>query len=71
MVTTAPNAADLAELVKSRGLSADYWVIPVEEEFIPQTGIIETDDQGNFVRIIEKPKLEEAPSNLSNSSFTS
>lgn len=42
---------------------------PVEEAFIPQTGIIETDQQGNFIRIIEKPKLEDAPSNLSNSSF--
>ena len=63
------NAADLAELVKSRGLSAGLLGNPIEEEFIPQTGIIETDDQGNFVRIIEKPKLEEAPSNLSNSSF--
>jgi len=63
------NAADLAELVESRGLSAGLLGNPVEEEFIPQTGIIETDNQGNFVRIIEKPKLEEAPSNLSNSSF--
>ena len=63
------SAEDLAELVESRGLSAGLLGNPVEEEFIPQTGIIETDDQGNFVRIIEKPKLEEAPSNLSNSSF--
>lgn len=63
------NAADLAELVKSRGLSAGLLGNPVEEAFIPQTGIIETDQQGNFVRIIEKPKLEDAPSNLSNSSF--
>lgn len=63
------NAADLAELVESRGLTAGLLGNPVDEEFIPQTGIIETDEQGNFVRIIEKPKLEEAPSNLSNSSF--
>ena len=63
------NAADLAELVEARGLSAGLLGNSVEEEFIPQTGIIETDEQGNFVRIIEKPKLEEAPSNLSNSSF--
>lgn len=63
------NAADLAELVEARGLSAGLLGNPVEEEFIPQTGIIETDQQGNFVRIIEKPKLEDAPSNLSNSSF--
>jgi hypothetical protein len=38
-------------------LSAGLLGNPVEEEFIPQTGIIETDNQGNFVRIIEKPKL--------------
>lgn len=63
------NAADLAELVEARGLSAGLLGNPVEEALIPQTGIIETDQQGNFVRIIEKPKLEEAPSNLSNSSF--
>ena len=63
------NAADLAELVEARGLSAGLLGNPVEEALIPQTGIIETDQQGNFVRIIEKPKLEDAPSNLSNSSF--
>lgn len=63
------NAADLAELVEARGLSVGLLGNSVDEEFIPQTGIIETDQQGNFVRIIEKPKLEDAPSNLSNSSF--
>lgn len=57
------NAADLAELVEARGLSAGLLGNPVEEALIPQTGIIETDQQGNFVRIIEKPKLEDAPSN--------
>ena len=63
------NAADLAELVAERGLTAGLLGNPVEDEFIPQTGIIEKDSEGNFVRIVEKPKLEEAPSNLSNSSF--
>lgn len=65
------NAADLAELVESRGLSAGLLGNPVEEEFIPQTGIIETDDQGNFVRIIEKPKLEEAQATSATQVFTS
>ena len=63
------NAAGLAELVAERGLTAGLLGNPVEDEFIPQTGIIEKDGEGNFVRIVEKPSLEEAPSNLSNSSF--
>ena len=63
------NAAGLAELVAERGLTAGLLGNPVEDEFIPQTGIIEKDEEGNFVRIVEKPKLEEAPSNLNNSSF--
>lgn len=63
------NAADLAKLVAERGLTAGLLGNPVEDEFIPQTGIIDKDAEGNFVRIVEKPKLEEAPSNLSNSSF--
>lgn len=63
------NAADLAALVASRGASAGLLGNPVADEFIPQTGIIEKDAAGVFVRIVEKPALEEAPSNLSNSSF--
>ncbi|MDO5343773.1 MAG: sugar phosphate nucleotidyltransferase [Candidatus Saccharibacteria bacterium] len=63
------NAADLARLVAERGLTAGLLGNPVEDDFIPLTGVIEKDSEGNFVRIVEKPKLEEAPSNLSNSSF--
>lgn len=63
------NAADLANLVSERGLSAGLLGNPVSDELIPQSGVIEKDTEGNFVRIVEKPKLEEAPSNLSNSSF--
>ena len=44
------NAADLAELVEARGLSAGLLGNPVEEALIPQTGIIETDQQGNFAQ---------------------
>ncbi|MDO4781235.1 MAG: sugar phosphate nucleotidyltransferase [Candidatus Saccharibacteria bacterium] len=63
------NAADLAALVAERGLTAGLLGNPVDDDFIPLTGVIEKDQDGNFVRIVEKPKLEEAPSNLSNSSF--
>lgn len=63
------NAADLAELVNQRGLTAGLLGNPVDDDFIPLTGIIDVDDEGNFSSIVEKPTLEGAPSNLSNSSF--
>ena len=63
------NAADLAVLVAERGLTAGLLGNPVEDDFIPLTGVIEKDSEGNFVCIVEKPRLEDAPSNLSNSSF--
>lgn len=63
------NAADLIALVEQSGVTAGLLGNPVPEERIPQFGIIEKDENNNFVRIVEKPSLEEAPSNLNNSSF--
>ncbi|QWQ32467.1 hypothetical protein KOY48_01205 [Candidatus Minimicrobia naudis] len=56
MVTAVQTRQIWRSWWKSRGLPAGLLGNPVEEELIPQTGIIETDKQGNFVRIIEKPK---------------
>lgn len=63
------NAADLMSLVEKSGLTAGLFGNPVPDELVPKFGIIEKDGEGNFVRIVEKPKLEDAPSNLNNSSF--
>ena len=63
------NTADLIQLVQSRGLGAGLFGNPLPEELIPKFGIIEKDSEDNFVRIVEKPTIEEAPSNLNNSSF--
>lgn len=63
------NAADLIRLVEENNVSAGLLGVPVPEEDVSKYGIIEKDDQGNFVRIVEKPSLEEAPSNLNNASF--
>ena len=63
------NAGDIIDLVNSRGLSAGLLGNPLPEELISNFGIIEKDSEDNFVQIIEKPSLEEAPSNLNNSSF--
>ena len=63
------NTADLIKLVEEKGLTAGLFGNPLPEEQIPHFGIIEKDSDGNFVRIVEKPSLEDAPSNLNNSSF--
>lgn len=63
------NTADLIELVNSRGLSAGLYGNEVAHEDVSKFGIIEKDADDTFVRIIEKPAPEEAPSNLNNSSF--
>jgi len=63
------NAADLIALVESRNLSAGLLGNPVPDELVSNFGIIEKDSEGNFVRIVEKPSIEDAPSNLNNSSY--
>jgi len=63
------NTADLIDLVEKSGLTAGLFGNEMPEEKIPLFGIIEKDDDDCFVRIVEKPSLEEAPSNLNNSSF--
>ncbi len=63
------NAVDLIELVEKSGLTSGLFGNPVPDEDVEKFGIIEKDEQGHFVRIVEKPKREDAPSNLNNSSF--
>jgi UTP--glucose-1-phosphate uridylyltransferase len=63
------NTADLIKLVEENGVTAGLFGNPLPEEDIPKFGIIEKDEQDNFVRIVEKPSIEDAPSNLNNSSF--
>jgi UTP--glucose-1-phosphate uridylyltransferase len=63
------NAADLIAEVTGAGLGAGLLGVPVPEEDIPQYGIIEKDANDNYVRIVEKPAIEDAPSNLNNASF--
>lgn len=63
------NAADLIDLVNQKGLTAGVFGVEVSWDDISKGGAIEMDDEGNFVRIVEKPTREEAPSNLNNASF--
>ncbi len=63
------NAADLIAEVEKSGLKSGLLGVPVPDEDVPRYGIIEKDENDNYVRIVEKPKLEDAPSNLNNASF--
>lgn len=63
------NAKDLIDLVEQKGVTAGLFGNPVPEELVSQFGIIEKDADNHFVKIVEKPSREEAPSNLNNSSF--
>ncbi len=63
------NAADLARFLEGEQARVGLFGVPVPREKVSQFGIIETDESGNYVRIVEKPTPEEAPSNLNNASF--
>jgi UTP--glucose-1-phosphate uridylyltransferase len=63
------NAADLISLAQEKSVTAGLLGVPVPEEDVSKYGIIEKDENNAFVRIVEKPSREEAPSNLNNASF--
>lgn len=63
------NAADLMAEVAVNNLKAGLLGVPVPDDKIHQYGIIEKDEACHYVRIVEKPRREDAPSNLNNASF--
>lgn len=66
------NGSDINDLiarVEAKSSAGGMVVVPVSQEVVSQYGIVSTDEKGNYVRIIEKPPLEEAPSNLNNASI--
>ncbi len=63
------NTADLIALVQEKNVSAALYGVEVSWDDISKGGAIEADAEGHFVRIVEKPTREEAPSNLNNASF--
>lgn len=61
------NTADLIDLVADRGLTAGLYGVKMPIDTIDSS--IEKDEEGNFVRIVEKPQPGEAPTDLQNASF--
>lgn len=63
------NAADLMAEVADRGARTGLLGVPVPYSEVEKYGVIEKDEANNYVRIVEHPKPDEAPSNLNNASF--
>lgn len=58
---------EIARLIDSaEGDIATMLGVAVAQESVSRYGVIETDQAGNYVRIVEKPQPEDAPSNLIN-----
>lgn len=68
------TSSDIRSLIEASGTGAGMIGVEVPHDEVSQYGVLESDDQRHFVRIVEKPKIEDAPSNLINVSkylFTS
>ena len=68
------HSSDVARLMSECGESAGMIGVEVDPADVSSYGVIELDDTHHFVRIVEKPTSNEAPSNLINVSkylFTS
>mgnify|MGYP001254022554 CR=1 FL=1 len=63
------EVADLIEQVEQAGTDCGMVAVEVPRELVSNYGIVEQDAQGNFVKIWERPSIEEAPSNLNNASM--
>lgn len=59
----------LGAMVEGQGVDGGMIGVEVPEDQVEQYGIIDLDEQGHFRTIVEKPKREEAPSNLNNASI--
>jgi UTP--glucose-1-phosphate uridylyltransferase len=63
------EAADLIRRAAESGVDCGMVAVSVPTEDVPKYGILEINREGLFKRIVEKPKVEDAPSNLNNASF--
>jgi UTP--glucose-1-phosphate uridylyltransferase len=63
------NTLDLVNLITQKQLPAGLFGNEIPKHDIPKYGVIEKDADENFVRIVEKPTIEQAPSSLNNASF--
>lgn len=58
--------SDIARLIEESGDGSAMLGVTIPREKVQQYGVIDTDEHHKFVRIVEKPTPEEAPSTLIN-----
>lgn len=63
------EVADLITAVSASEADCGMVAVPVPRDQVSNYGIVEQDDNGNFVKIWERPSITEAPSNLNNASM--
>lgn len=62
------DIADLVMAVQAKQTNAGMVAVAVPDDQVQYYGIVAMDDKRHFSHIVEKPKREEAPSNLNNAS---
>ncbi len=63
------DVADLVAAVESQSTDAGMVAVPVPEDQVHYYGIVAFNESKHFSHIVDKPKLEDAPSNLNNASI--
>ncbi len=57
---------DIARLIEAAGETGSMIGVTVPREDVSKYGVLELDEARNYKRIVEKPDIDEAPSNLIN-----
>lgn len=65
-IYTTDGSSETARLIAAAGEGSAMLGVEVSRESVSHYGVIEKDANNKFVRIVEKPSPEEAPSNLIN-----
>lgn len=60
------GSSEIARLLAAAGESSAMLGVEVPREAVSQYGVIETNEQREFVQIVEKPRPEDAPSTMIN-----
>ena len=60
------GSSETARLIAAAGEQSAMLGVEVPRSDVSRYGVIEKDTNNNFIRIVEKPTVEEAPSNLIN-----
>ena len=58
------SKSEVARLIEAAGNDCALLSVSVPHESVSSYGVIQLDSEGHFVKVVEKPSIEEAPSNL-------